>query len=62
MAERYPLPLVVGLRQTFGLIGYGLTNKENKVKKSASLTVIAFAVAVAAVFGSFGWNPFSFGW
>lgn len=33
------------------------------MKKSTAITVIAFAVAVAAVFGSFGWiSPDSFGW
>lgn len=32
------------------------------MKKSALITTVAFAVALAATFGQFGWQPFQFGW
>lgn len=33
------------------------------MKKSASITVIAFAIAAAALLGQFGWiAPLQFGW
>lgn len=32
------------------------------MKKSATITVIAFAVATAAMFGQFSWAPMQWGW
>jgi hypothetical protein len=32
------------------------------MKKSALITVIAFAVSFAAVFANYGWSPSNYGW
>lgn len=32
------------------------------MKKSITVTVLAFAIAAAAVFGQFSWAPTQFGW
>ena len=32
------------------------------MKKATLVTVLAFAVAAAALLGQFGWGPYQFGW